>query len=204
MNYPLYFHDLEGNHLNEKAAQFILSLSPPVKIKWVDIEEIFLNDKLGREYYHCRQLQLDASMETSVTSGQYKLYRDIYYPASLRFVNVPLIQNPETKELLYRHAATSYQPPAGHTVKSIPKPTFTPNIDSMQAEVLSTGYFTDNVGHRWYVKTKAEAKPVMAEAIASDLPSLKLILDQQLNPIIITPTAILHLEQHPNETNQQQ
>jgi len=87
--YPLHVIDFEGNVIEEHAIQFILSLSPPIKVKWEDIENIFVDDYVGRSYYYTRQLQLDACMETSIASGQYKLYTDIYRPANKLFVQKP-------------------------------------------------------------------------------------------------------------------
>jgi len=194
MKYPLAMLDSAGNHIDERAAQFILSLAPKVKVQWVDIEDMFVDDKIGRSYYHTRQLQLNESMALSIASGQYKLYTDIAYPASLQFVNCPIIESPDTDHLLYRHDITSYAPPEGFEILAIPKPVFTPNKPLMQAEVIKKGYFTDDVGQRWYVPDMTQAKEILSLAIRSDLPALKLALDRKLPLVAIPPTEIFYLD----------
>ncbi len=70
-----------GSIIQEPEIQFILSLAPPVPITWEELEDIFDDDKVGREYYAARQLQLDKSIAISKESGQFKIYNSIYIPA---------------------------------------------------------------------------------------------------------------------------
>ena len=191
--YPLYMHDLEGHQIGEIEAQYILSLAPPVKVKWEDIGDLFLDDSIGRSYYYTRQLQLDASIEISCISGQYKIYQDIVWPAIQKFIQVPFKKDIDTKELLYRYAINAYDPPVDRKISAIPRPAFKPNKAQMQDEVISDGYFTDDIGQRWYVKNRSEANEVMQNAMMSKGPAYKHIIEHNINPIIITPTEIFHL-----------
>lgn len=89
-----------------------------------------------------------------------------------------------------------YIAPQGFEIKSIPRPTFQPDIPAMLTEIRSTGYFTDTVGMRFYIPdlaNKKEAKYQLQLAIDSTLPALKLILEQNLTPITVTRKEIIYI-----------
>ncbi len=88
MKYPLNVYDHLDNIIQEADIQFLLSLSPKVPIVQANIADVFIEDKVGRQYYATRQLQLDTSLKQC---DQIKLYEDIWIPARKRFVKEPPI-----------------------------------------------------------------------------------------------------------------
>ena len=81
MKHKLYVTDHLGNRLDEPDTQFILSLAPPVSLTLIELNEVFIDDKIGYEYYATRQAQLNKSIELSTESGQLAIYENIYLPA---------------------------------------------------------------------------------------------------------------------------
>jgi len=82
VKHKLYVTDHLENRINERATQFILSLASHVNINLIELDEIFIDDKIGYEYYAIRQAQLNKSIKLSHESGQLELYENLYLPAN--------------------------------------------------------------------------------------------------------------------------
>lgn len=246
----LYITDHLGNHLDEPTTQFILSLATKVSLTLIELDEVFLDDKVEYEYYATRQAQLDKSIKLSTESGQIKLYENIYLPAlnvvkhstAIQFDNIAIDgfnleidtameklrtlvsgqfhpcnpsdmekidgfpdSTPDIKEIrelctLVRDvdAKRPYVPPEGFNLKSIPIPIWTPDKLKMQEEVLSEGYFTGQVGQRFYVSPvdPIQAKLAMNRAKIAILPAYKEIIDNKLKSAYINQyyNEVMYLE----------
>ncbi len=261
--YPLMMQDDIDTQLDEAGAQFILSLAPDVKVKWEDIDLIFDEDKVGREYYYTRQLQLNASIELSKASGQYKLYENYFRPVSkllssqikpeldegamndihlkmdevyayictqsscalnpcnptdlarmMKIMNLPPDPR-ESLEIDFEHSnlvraicqlldMNESRVYLG-TVEEMSVPTWEPDKSNLTVEAFDKGYFTGPCKQRFYTplckkgiisamttEMQTEARKQMYIAKQSKLSAYKLIIEESLNPIHITPTKVYH------------
>jgi hypothetical protein len=271
------FYDDSGDPISESDIQFILSLAPREKLKLIESELVFVEDKLDHDLHLARSKQLKLSIEASKASGQYKLYETIYKPAIFALNNCPPMKisgeaqesintmiddfvnylnskkeildcfgkqwyhpanEPQTKILmksfsmdndpyknLYKEEyagiiqaiclvldlcdKTPYIMPEGFLIKSIPIPTWKPNLSLMQSDAFSLGHFTGPCEQFFYTPeckksvssapssiAMFEAKSQMILARKSMLPAYSLIVSKKLIPIRVSThtKTIIHLE----------
>lgn len=268
------FYDAAGDPIGEPAVQFILSLAPPTKLKIIESDMFFIDDKPDYDLFLARTKQLTDSISYSRNSGQYIYYDEIYKPAMTILAAAPkphvcpvtqrainreiddlilyLNRKPEVGELikeelhyfpdndeqterlmkklklkpdvysnLYQSSEydgivqaicrvrdlmdrVPYIIPDAYDICSIPIPMWEPQLNVMQSEAFSLGYFTGPAGMHFYTPlckqsvstapTPAaikEAKQQLAKARKSKILAYQLIVKKKLIVIRISNSKII-------------